>query len=229
MLERAKNLTAHSNANPSYLELFKKLAGIALEKLDPMERAKRSRRFKKTGSSENSERAQKDCFENQSRSEVIENNSQDCFENPREPEIAEVSNAGSAQNLSKSSAGQEKSQPVPKQDDFLNQQNNFKSQALSHSFDFSNQKQKPHSRYNPASVEYEVWIRDAGCCQYIDPKTGKKCGSQFGVETEHRVPFAKGGEHSVENCFLLCKQHNLLAAQQEFGEEFMNKYWKSSY
>ena len=43
MLERIKELTAHQNRNPGLLELFKLMAKKTLERLDPLERAKRAR------------------------------------------------------------------------------------------------------------------------------------------------------------------------------------------
>ena len=53
--------------------------------------------------------------------------------------------------------------------------------------------QPPHrarrSRYIPAPVRREVWRRDGGCCSYVDPHSGRRCGSRFLLELDHVVPF----------------------------------------
>lgn len=133
MLEQFKNLTAHSNPSPTYLELFKHLAQISLKKLSPDKKKTRT----------------------------------------------------SAPNLG------------------------------------------THSRTIPAKIRREVWIRDQGSCQYQDPQTGRKCGSKFGVELEHRTPFSQGGQHSAQNLVCYCRHHNLWAAEKIFGSEVMGRYWKS--
>ena len=46
------------------------------------------------------------------------------------------------------------------------------------------------SRYIPAPVRREVWRRDGGCCSYVDPHSGRRCGSRFLLELDHIVPFA---------------------------------------
>ncbi len=71
----------------------------------------------------------------------------------------------------------------------------------------------------PAAVRREVYERDGGRCAYVDPETGRRCGSQDGLQFEHRVPVALGGEDTVENVMLLCSHHNLLRAEQVFGRE----------
>lgn len=66
----------------------------------------------------------------------------------------------------------------------------------------------PRSRHIPAAVRKHVWQRDGGRCQFRDPVTGKKCESEHGIEFDHVVPFAHGGEHTAENLWLLCAAHN---------------------
>ena len=36
-------------------------------------------------------------------------------------------------------------------------------------------------------------------------------------------PYAKGGSSGEENLRVLCRGHNLLAAEREFGEEFIRE------
>ena len=46
---------------------------------------------------------------------------------------------------------------------------------------------------HPAAVRREVWRRDEGCCSYVDPHSGRRCGSRYRLEIDHIVPFALGG------------------------------------
>ena len=67
---------------------------------------------------------------------------------------------------------------------------------------------RPHrahrSRYIPAPVRREVWRRDGGCCSYVDPHSGRRCGSRFLLELDHIVPFALGGDAQPSNLRLHC-------------------------
>ena len=47
---------------------------------------------------------------------------------------------------------------------------------------------KSSGRSIPAEVKHEVWRRDLGCCTYVDPHTGRRCGSRFFLELDHIVP-----------------------------------------
>ncbi|TVQ79455.1 MAG: HNH endonuclease [Bradymonadales bacterium] len=64
------------------------------------------------------------------------------------------------------------------------------------------------SRHIPKSVRAEVWKRDAGACVFVEPRTGRPCGSSFGLEWDHILEFSRGGESSEGNLRLLCRQHN---------------------
>jgi len=64
------------------------------------------------------------------------------------------------------------------------------------------------TRAIPTLIKREVWKRDQGCCQYVDPKTKKQCGSHHQLQFDHTRPWSLGGEHSVENLSLHCSQHN---------------------
>ena len=56
------------------------------------------------------------------------------------------------------------------------------------------------SRYIPAPVRREVWRRDGGRCSYVDPYSGRRCGSRFLLELDHIVPYALGGGAEPGNC-----------------------------
>lgn len=70
----------------------------------------------------------------------------------------------------------------------------------------------------PASIRHLVWQRDQGCCQYKDPVSGIQCKSRRYLEIDHIVPVAKGGTNALNNLRLLCRAHNQLRAEKDFGE-----------
>jgi hypothetical protein len=78
------------------------------------------------------------------------------------------------------------------------------------------------SRAIPAAVKRAVVERDGYQCSYVSPD-GIRCGCRAFLEFEHRMPVAKGGEHSTENVAIFCRPHNQRAADHEFGESFMNE------
>jgi len=80
------------------------------------------------------------------------------------------------------------------------------------------------SRYLPQSIKNEVIKRDGWQCGYVDKDTGKRCGSTFGLEFNHKKEFSLGGKSVAENLELLCRCHNQLKAIKTFGENKMRKY-----
>ena len=78
------------------------------------------------------------------------------------------------------------------------------------------------ARHIPADVRREVHERDEDRCTFVS-ETGKRCDSRRMVEFEHDVPRACGGESTPENLRLLCRAHNQLMAEREFGAEFMER------
>ena len=72
------------------------------------------------------------------------------------------------------------------------------------------------SRYIPAPVRREVWRRDGGCCSYVDPHSGRRCGSRFLLELDHIVPFALGGSAEPGNLRVRCAAHHRLR-HREYG------------
>ena len=80
--------------------------------------------------------------------------------------------------------------------------------------------QPPHrarrSRYIPAPVRREVWRRDGGCCSYVDPHSGRRCGSRFLLQLDHIVPFALGGSAEPGNLRVYCAAHNRFR-HREYG------------
>ena len=76
------------------------------------------------------------------------------------------------------------------------------------------------SRYVPAALKRAVWERDQARCSYVDGR-GCRCRETGGLEIHHERAFAKGGEMTLNNLTLHCRPHNDLAAQRDFGREFI--------
>ncbi len=86
------------------------------------------------------------------------------------------------------------------------------------------QKPRPRAvaraRTLPAAVRRDVWARDGGQCTFTSA-VGRRCGSRRLLEFDHVVPFARGGEATVEGIRLRCRAHNQFEAERAFGAEFM--------
>jgi hypothetical protein len=74
----------------------------------------------------------------------------------------------------------------------------------------------PNTRHVPAAVRRAVHERDGGRCRYVDAQ-GHRCPERTRLEFHHRHPFAHGGDHSPPNVALLCRVHNTLMAEHDFG------------
>ncbi len=67
--------------------------------------------------------------------------------------------------------------------------------------------------YISVALKRKLYAQGQGCCQYHSPD-GNRCESQFQIQIDHVIPVAWGGKTSLDNLRLLCRTHNLLAAQQ---------------
>jgi 5-methylcytosine-specific restriction endonuclease McrA len=80
------------------------------------------------------------------------------------------------------------------------------------------------SRYISPATRDKVYSRDKGRCTYVG-SNGKRCDATWDLEIHHdEVPYARGGDHSLNNLRLLCAAHNKLAAEEIFGRENQNKF-----
>jgi hypothetical protein len=75
----------------------------------------------------------------------------------------------------------------------------------------------------PAHVRRAVYRRDGGRCAFVNPD-GQRCGSKVRLEFDHVIPVARGGRTTVANLRLLCRAHNLHAAERAFGRDFMEQF-----
>jgi hypothetical protein len=76
----------------------------------------------------------------------------------------------------------------------------------------------PGSRYIPAEVKREVWLRDLGRCVFTGT-TGRRCSERGFLEFHHRKPHAEGGPPTVDNIELRCRRHNDYEARAHFGTD----------
>jgi len=74
----------------------------------------------------------------------------------------------------------------------------------------------PGSRHVPADVKRAVWLRDLGRCAFVGTD-GRRCNERAFVEFHHVQPYAAGGEATVENVQLRCRQHNDYEARVYFA------------
>lgn len=77
------------------------------------------------------------------------------------------------------------------------------------------------SRRIPAAVKRAVWARDEGRCAFAG--SGGRCRETGFLEFHHVVPFAAGGETSVENLELRCRAHNAYESEKYFGRLFVRE------
>ncbi len=71
------------------------------------------------------------------------------------------------------------------------------------------------SRYVPADVRREVWLRDMGRCAFR-ATSGHRCGERGFLEFHHVRPYAAEGGATVANIELRCRRHNAYEARVHF-------------
>ena len=84
----------------------------------------------------------------------------------------------------------------------------------------------PGSRYVSAPVKRFVWKRDGGRCTDLSPD-GRRCSAREGLEYHHVDPYGFGGDRTPANVRLLCRVHNALRGERDFGKEVMDQYRRS--
>jgi len=59
--------------------------------------------------------------------------------------------------------------------------------------------------------------RDGYQCTFVDPQTGRRCPARSNLQYHHAQPWGKGGTSEPSNLALVCRAHNLLLAEQDYG------------
>ena len=77
-------------------------------------------------------------------------------------------------------------------------------------------------RHVPAAIRRAVWERDSGRCTFED-LSGRRCGERAGLEIHHEHAFALGGPTTLDNLRLLCRAHNGLLAERDFGRAHVER------
>ena len=79
----------------------------------------------------------------------------------------------------------------------------------------------PTSRCVPADVRRKVSKRDGYRCAFVG--SHGRCEETAGLEYHHRIPFAEGGQTTVDNLELRCRAHNVYEAERWFGPFFIRE------
>jgi hypothetical protein len=80
------------------------------------------------------------------------------------------------------------------------------------------------SRYVPAAIRRAVYARDGGRCRYVDTR-GQRCCERVRLEFHHHDrPFGRGGDHDPDGLRLMCKSHNRLLAERDYGKTVMARH-----
>ena len=81
-------------------------------------------------------------------------------------------------------------------------------------------KANKRSRYVPAGIHDQIFIRDEHRCSYVSDD-GVRCECKHNLHVDHRKPFAIGGRSEFDNLRLLCGPHNRMEAKRVFGESYI--------
>jgi hypothetical protein len=81
---------------------------------------------------------------------------------------------------------------------------------------------KPDSRHVPNEVRRAVLERDGMRCSYVSAE-GKRCEQCGWLELHHEHPYGRGGAPTVANIRVLCRAHNDLLAERDYGRDFMQR------
>jgi 5-methylcytosine-specific restriction endonuclease McrA len=84
-------------------------------------------------------------------------------------------------------------------------------------------KKSASPRYIPTAIRRKVWKKDKAQCSYQSPE-GKRCGSRFALQIDHKTPVAWGGNNELINLQLLCREHNRQKAVLQLGRSVMLRY-----
>ena len=82
---------------------------------------------------------------------------------------------------------------------------------------------KPQSRHIPNEVRRQVLERDGTRCTFVS-KHGKRCEQRGGLELHHEQPYGRGGPPTTANIRVLCRAHNQLLAEQDYGRELIHQH-----
>jgi 5-methylcytosine-specific restriction endonuclease McrA len=81
------------------------------------------------------------------------------------------------------------------------------------------EQRRGHIRHD---VRRELLARDGFRCAFVS-EAGVRCDARAFLQFHHRYPWARGGSDSADNLELLCRSHNRLLAERDFGCAHVDK------
>ena len=100
---------------------------------------------------------------------------------------------------------------------YVNRTATVTERPLAHAHDPSALSKKPRTRPIPHAIKREVYERDGGCCTFASQE-GHHCRETRQLEYHHKIAYAQGGMHTLENIVLMCRTHNVYFAERDFGK-----------
>lgn len=73
---------------------------------------------------------------------------------------------------------------------------------------------KATQKAQSSQVKKQLFTKAYFQCEYQDPVSKHKCGSKYQLQIDHIQPKAYGGSDAIQNLRVLCRTHNLLAAEK---------------
>jgi len=154
-LERLKGLLVHQTSTNSWAEVIEKISDIVLEKIDPLEKAKRFEKRKQARPTPASSGV----------SQV-----------PALSIATKVAASTTVEAAAKTSSSKStKSVSLGKSAGSMNFSKSVTAPLL------AAHQSSARVRQIPSGIRHQVWLRDKGCCSYKDSKTGQVCGSTHGL------------------------------------------------
>jgi 5-methylcytosine-specific restriction endonuclease McrA len=81
---------------------------------------------------------------------------------------------------------------------------------------------KPDSRHIPHGVRRDVIERDGLQCTFRSAD-GKRCEQRGLLQLHHEQPYGRGGPATTANIHVLCRAHNQLLAEHDYGRTHVQK------
>lgn len=65
---------------------------------------------------------------------------------------------------------------------------------------------------------HRLVLQNGYSCSYLDPVTGKRCTSRYGLQIDHVRAWSIGGKTEITNLRFLCRNHHARVSFLQFGE-----------
>jgi len=81
----------------------------------------------------------------------------------------------------------------------------------------------PRTRHIPAAIRRAVYERDGDQCTFVDER-GVRCTERGMLELHHAAPYGRRGTHDPENLHVMCRAHDDLLAERDYGKRAMRRH-----